>query len=187
MPHVLIACSGSVAAIKIPDIVSGLTRRNVRMTLVVTEASKHFLDLEKLKNDFPVDVYTDRDEWDAWQNRGDPVLHIELTKKADLLVLAPLSANTMAKVSTGICDNLLTCVVRAWNVCKPVLFCPAMNTQMWNHPVTKDQVERLASWGYHQVPPIVKTLMCGDHGVGAMAEVDTIVKLILEKLDLYKQ
>lgn len=184
MSHVLIACSASVAAIKIPDIISQLSQNNIRTTLVVTEASKHFLDVEKIRNDFKIDVYTNQDEWEAWKNRGDPVLHIELSKKADLLVLAPLSANTMAKVSTGICDNLLTCIVRAWNVSKPVVFCPSMNTQMWNHPVTKNQVDLLVSWGYNVVPPIVKTLMCGDHGIGAMAEIETIVKQILEILNV---
>lgn len=183
MPHVLIACSASVAAIKIPDIISLLVQNNIQTTLIITEASKHFIDIEKIKNDFKIDVYTDQNEWDAWKNRGDPVLHIELSKKADVLLLAPLSANTMAKVSIGICDNLLTCIVRAWNVSKPVFFCPSMNTQMWNHPVTEDQVKKLVSWGYNLVPPIVKTLMCGDHGIGAMAEVDTIVKQIVEKLN----
>lgn len=184
MPHVLIACSASVAAIKIPDIISQLTMKNIRTTLIVTEPSKHFIDIEQIKNDFQIDVYTDQNEWDAWKNRGDPVLHIELSKNADLLVLAPLSANTMAKVSSGICDNLLTCVVRAWKISKPVLFCPSMNTQMWNHPVTKDQINKLVSWGYTLVPPIVKTLICGDHGIGAMSEVETIVKQILEKLNM---
>lgn len=183
MPHVLIACSASVAAIKVPDIISQLVQKNICTTLVITEASKHFLDVDKIRKDFNIDVYTDQNEWDAWKTRGDPVLHIELSKKADLLVLAPLSANTMAKVSAGICDNLLTCIVRAWNVSKTVLFCPSMNTQMWNHPVTKDQVDKLASWGYCLIPPIVKTLMCGDHGIGAMAEVETIVNQILEKLN----
>lgn len=184
MPHVLIACSASVAAIKIPDIIHQLALKNIHTTLVVTEASKHFVDIENIKNRFKIDVFTDQDEWDAWKNRGDPVLHIELTKKADLLVLAPLSANTMAKVSTGVCDNLLTCIVRAWNVSKPVLFCPSMNTQMWNHPVTNDQIVKLVSWKYILIPPIVKTLMCGDHGIGAMAEVETIVNQIIEKIDL---
>lgn len=184
MPHVIIACSASVAAIKIPVIISQLSQKNVHTTLVITEASKHFLDVEKIKEDFKIDVYTDQNEWDTWKNRGDPVLHIELTKKSDLLVLAPLSANTMAKVSTGICDNLLTCIVRAWSISKPVLFCPSMNTQMWNHPVTKGQVDKLVSWKYKLIPPIVKTLMCGDHGIGAMAEVETIVKQILENLNL---
>lgn len=181
MPHVLIACSGSVAAIKIRNIISELNHSFITVTLVITEASKHFIDIEKIKEDFKIDVYTDQNEWDAWKNRGDPVLHIELTKKADLLLLAPLSANTMAKVSTGICDNLLTCIVRAWDVSKPVLFCPSMNTQMWNHPVTKDQVDKLESWGYIQIPPIVKTLMCGDHGIGAMAEVETIKTRVVNK------
>jgi len=184
MPHVLIGCSASVAAIKIPILICQLSQQNIETTLIVTEASKHFLDIEKIRKDFKIQVYIDQNEWDAWKIRGDPVLHIELSKKADILVLAPLSANTMAKVSAGICDNLLTCTVRAWNVTKPVLFCPSMNTQMWNHPVTNDQVDKLLSWGYNMVPPIVKTLMCGDHGIGAMAEVETIVKYISEKLNL---
>lgn len=183
MPHVLIACSASVAAIKIPIIIPELFKFNITSTLVITEASKHFIDIEKIAEDFKIDVYTDQNEWDAWKNRGDPVLHIELAKKADLLLLAPLSANTMAKVSTGICDNLLTCIVRAWDVSKPVLFCPSMNTQMWNHPITKEQVEKLESWGYIQIPPIVKTLMCGEYGIGAMAEVDTIITRIINNVN----
>lgn len=76
------------------------------------------------------------------------------------------------------CDNLLTCILRAWdlNAAKPVLFCPAMNTKMWDHPLTANQINVLAGFGYRQVPPIEKTLMCGDKGVGAMADVDTIVE-----------
>lgn len=62
---------------------------------------------------------------------GDPVLHIELRRWADVLVLAPLSANTMAKVAHGLCDNLLTSVVRAWDYAKPMIVAPAMNTYMW--------------------------------------------------------
>lgn len=85
----------------------------------------------------------------------------------------------------GICDNLLTCTVRAWDMSKPLLFCPAMNTRMWNHPITSKQIAALKEWGYEEIPPINKKLMCGDTGVGAMAEVDTIVqkiKSIAEKL-----
>lgn len=182
LPHVLIACSASVAAIKIPNIILELNKTNILATLVITEASKHFIDIDKIREDLKIDVYTDQDEWNAWKNRGDPVLHIELTKKADLLLLAPLSANTMAKVSHGICDNLLTCIVRAWDVSKPVLFCPSMNTKMWNHPVTKDQIDKLESWGYIQIPPIVKTLMCGDHGIGAMADVETIITRVVNNV-----
>lgn len=62
-----------------------------------------------------IEVFTDENEWSTWQKRGDPVLHIELRKWADMILIAPLSANTMAKIVNGICDNLLTCVMRAWD------------------------------------------------------------------------
>lgn len=76
------------------------------------------------------------------------------------------------------------CVVRAWDVEKPLLFCPAMNTRMYDHPVTNEHISKLKSWGYFEVPTISKTLMCGDTGNGAMAEVDTIVENIFNKLNV---
>ncbi|XP_015279844.1 PREDICTED: phosphopantothenoylcysteine decarboxylase-like [Gekko japonicus] len=69
-----------------------------------------------------------------------------------------------------------TCVVRAWDLSKPLLFCPAMNTAMWEHPITARQIEQLVSFGYTEIPCIVKKLVCGDEGRGAMAEVSTIVE-----------
>ncbi|XP_071424925.1 phosphopantothenoylcysteine decarboxylase-like [Pithys albifrons albifrons] len=115
-----------------------------------------------------------------------PILHIELWW-ADLMVVAPLDANTLAKVANGICDNLLTCVIHAWDLSKPLLFCPAMNTAMWEHPISAQQVEQLKGFGYTEIPCVVKKLVCGDEGRGAMAEVRTIlerVKEILEELDV---
>lgn len=99
------------------------------------------------------------------------------------MVIAPLDANTMAKIANGLCDNLLTCTVRAWDMKKPLLFCPAMNTFMWEHPITSSHVEQLVNIGYTHVPPIRKTLACGDTGIGAMAEVETIVSLVKEHLE----
>lgn len=78
----------------------------------------------------------------------------------------------------GLCDNLLTCVARAWELKKPLLFCPAMNTKMWEHPITETQVNILRTWGYTMVPCVSKTLICGDTGLGAMAEVSTIVEYV---------
>lgn len=78
----------------------------------------------------------DQDEWAAWSGRGDPVLHIQLRDWAQIMVIAPLDANTMAKAAQGLCDNLLTCIVRAWDVARPLVFCPAMNTHMYKHPLT---------------------------------------------------
>ena len=132
----------------------------------------------------PTKVYRDADEWSAWQGRGDPVLHIELRKWADLLVIAPLSANSLAKLANGMCDNLLTCVARAWDFTKRApIVAPAMNTMMWSHPVTDPQLKIIQSWGYTVIPPISKTLMCKDTGIGAMAEPQTIVDLILSLIN----
>lgn len=88
-------------------------------------------------------------------------------------------------MSSGICDNLLTCIARAWDE-KPLLFCPAMNTRMFLHPITSRQIEDLKEFGYFEIKPVSKTLMCGDTGIGAMAEVNTIVNQIYSHLNSIK-
>jgi phosphopantothenoylcysteine decarboxylase len=129
---------------------------------------------------------------------GEPVLHIELRKWADVLLLAPLDANTLAKAALGLCDNLLTCVYRAWDFRKPVILAPAMNTMMWEHPVTarhfrtflEDHGGVLPASGtadalaaainetcprLQVVGPISKRLACGDEGIGGLADPASIV------------
>ncbi|XP_068060481.1 phosphopantothenoylcysteine decarboxylase isoform X6 [Anomalospiza imberbis] len=132
----------------------------LEVKVVTTERAKHFYDAQEI----PVTLYGDEEEWQLWKGRSDPVLHIELRRWADLMVVAPLDANTLAKIANGICDNLLTCVIRAWDLSKPLLFCPAMNTAMWEHPITARQVEQLKGFGYTEIPCVVKKLVCGDEG-----------------------
>uniref|UniRef100_A0A1B6KSL7 Phosphopantothenoylcysteine decarboxylase n=1 Tax=Graphocephala atropunctata TaxID=36148 RepID=A0A1B6KSL7_9HEMI len=174
---VLVGCCGSVATIKLPLLVNNLLEKNCEVNVIMTQHARHFVSAAEVSS--LVKVHVDEDEGTAWQKRGDPVLHIELGRWADTFVIAPLDANTLAKVANGLCDNLLTCVVRAWDIKKPLFFCPAMNTRMWEHPVTAGQVDLLKSWSYREIPCISKTLMCGDIGAGAMAEIDTIVQTIL--------
>lgn len=173
--NVLVGVTGSVAALKLPLLVSQLFEiPEVEVRVVTTENARHFYNCEEVA----VRVYSDKDEWQLWTKRSDPVLHIELRRWADLLVIAPLDANTLGKIASGICDNLLTCVVRAWDISRPLLFCPAMNTAMWKHPITAMQVTCLKDFGYVEIPCIAKKLVCGDEGKGAMAEVSTIVDAI---------
>lgn len=113
---------------------------------------------------------------------GDPVLHIELRRWADALVLAPLSANSLAKCAHGLADNLVTCVFRAWDFSSPVLVAPAMNTFMWESPFTEKQLGVLRELGARVVPTVVKELACGDVGDGAMAEYTTIASAVVEAL-----
>ncbi|XP_051513088.1 phosphopantothenoylcysteine decarboxylase [Myxocyprinus asiaticus] len=177
--RVLVGLTGSVAALKAPLLVTQLLEiPGVDVRVVTTDHATHFYDFAEV----PVPVYTDKDEWEMWSKRSDPVLHIELRRWADLLVIAPLDANTLGKIASGICDNLLTCVVRAWDTTRPLLFCPAMNTAMWQHPITAQQVATLKGFGYIEIPCIAKKLVCGDEGKGAMAEVSTIVDAIIQYL-----
>ncbi|XP_026581632.1 phosphopantothenoylcysteine decarboxylase-like [Pseudonaja textilis] len=171
--HILVGVTGSVAALKLPLLVAELLKiPGLAVRVVTTENAKHFYKAEEI----PVTIYDDSDEWQLWKKRTDPVLHIDLRRWADLMLVAPLDANTLAKIANGICDNLLTCVIRAWDVSKPLLFCPAMNTLMWEHPITARQVGQLKEFGYVEIPCIVKKLVCGDEGRGAMAEISTIVE-----------
>lgn len=128
----------------------------------------------------PVPVLSDADEWGVWNAVGDPVLHIQLRDWADIMLVAPLSANSLAKMANGLCDNLVTCVARAWDFGKrkPFIVAPAMNTHMWQHPMTEKHLSSLIELGVSVIPPASKLLACGDKGVGALAEVDEICALV---------
>lgn len=200
--NIILGITGSVASIKLQELVDTLTQTlNVNICIVPTKSSLHFVPdfdrlckasglnerLAMLKDENArekiVLSFSDEDEWNSWHKRSDPVLHIELKKWADLLLVAPLDANTMGKLANGLCDNLLTCVARAWDIeaiqTKPVVVCPSMNTFMFRHPITGRQLRVLADeFGFTVVDCVEKRLMCGDVGLGAMASVDTIVAVV---------
>lgn len=176
--NILLGVTGSVATIKAKLLYDSLKERyNVRM--VATESATKFL---KTIEGFDTSiVFRDADEWDNWQTVGDAVLHIELRKWATAFVIAPLSANSLAKIANGICDNLLTSVVRAWDYSRPLVLAPAMNTAMWSNPLTKkhlDSYSELMGSCVSMISPIEKRLACGDVGVGAMAEPGAILEHI---------
>jgi phosphopantothenoylcysteine decarboxylase len=206
MANLLLGVTGSVAAIRVPDLYAALRQEAFDVKIVATKAATYFFDPsaidpsgnEPLLRNRDV-VILDEDEWpDKRYRRGDEVLHIELRRWADLLLVAPLDANTLAKFAVGLSDNCLTCVWRAWDRNKPVILAPAMNTLMWEHPLTARQLAQIAadaginltlqpdpalicaainerSSSLRIVAPQVKQLACGDTGVGAMADVAGIV------------
>ncbi|XP_074925616.1 phosphopantothenoylcysteine decarboxylase isoform X3 [Chelonoidis abingdonii] len=106
--HVLVGVTGSVAALKLPILVSELLEiPGLKVRVVTTERAKHFYNPQEI----PVTLYSDTEEWQLWKGRTDPVLHIDLRRWADLMLVAPLDANTLAKIANGICDNLLEFVL----------------------------------------------------------------------------
>lgn len=213
--NILLGVTGSVAAIKLPKLIFAL-RSVGDVKVVATDAALKIISKidgfqlvgSSLKKEVCTyaarcrldpfeELYTDKREW-FWERIGDPVLHIDLKDWADILVIAPLTANTLAKMANGLCDNLLTCICRAWPApkflvkgrdeigslvtdCqggKPVVIAPAMNTDMWEHPYTQRALDTLVGiYGERLtvVNPIEKKLACGTTGMGAMANVETIV------------
>ncbi|POY76063.1 hypothetical protein BMF94_0786 [Rhodotorula taiwanensis] len=188
--HVLVAASGSVASIKLPLIVTELlSYTNVDVQVVASKSATHFFSAEAIEQQCKgrVRVWTDADEWASWRRIGDPVLHIELRRWADIVLVAPCSANTLAKISNGICDNIVTSFMRALPTFVPVYLFPAMNTHMYSHPLTAKQLKVVQDeLGYHVRGPIGKTLACGDVGLGAMTEWSDIVQLVVDKYRLQK-
>ena len=150
--------------------------KNLTNKFIFTQSSLNFVKLDDFwfRSD---EVYDDAEEWNTYQC-SKKVLHIDLSKWADVFVIAPLSANTLAKLANGICDNLLTCVARAWDFEKPFIVAPAMNCNMWTHPITEEHVKKLRSWGISVLEPVEKTLFCGDTGIGAMTNIENIIRAI---------
>ena len=193
--NVLLGVTGSVAAVKVPELIASFQTAGHAVKIVATDAARYFFDIVPLREILTLDS----DEWPGDRyTRGDAVRHIELRNWADAFVIAPLDANTLAKLAAGLCDNALTCVWRAWEANKPVVLAPAMNTLMWQHPFTRRHLRSLAAdFGATHLPmldedaliplindrcaklkiaaPISKTLACGDVGIGAMADVSTIL------------
>lgn len=169
-PRVLLALTGSVATIKLNDLLHLLTKSS-DVIVITTKSAEHFATAEKFED---VRFYNDQSEYAMWKGRNDPVLHIELRKWADILIIAPLSANTLAKLANGLCDNLVSCVARAWDFERPFYVAPAMNTLMWTHPFTEKHLSALEDIGVKVIPPIQKTLMCGDKGTPQCLSVQMI-------------
>lgn len=212
LSRVLLGVTGSVAAVKTPELCEALQAGGSLVKVAPTAAALAFFDPASLSGtpdaELPVRgqsvLYLDQDEWpsDRLFAVGEPVLHIELRKWAEVLVLAPLDANTLAKLALGLCDNLLTCVYRAWDFGKPVVLAPAMNTLMWTHPATARHLRQLLEdHGGGAAPaglsaeavgelinqrcprlrvvlPVSKRLACGDEGMGGMASVTDIAAAI---------
>lgn len=210
MANVLVGVTGSVAGILTPDLYAELKRAGYAVKIVATTAALYFFDPAGIEPAGPERnrevVILDEDEWpgrgERRYRRGDPVLHIELRRWADLLLIAPLDANTLAKLALGLCDNCLTCVWRAWDRTRPAVLAPAMNTLMWEHPATARHLRQLAEdagadttssprdplaladWlnahcrTLRVVPPQSKRLACDDVGVGAMGGLEAIVTAV---------
>ncbi len=171
---ILIGVTSSIAAYRVPNLVSQLRKQGHEIKTMVSERATAFVAAQALAVMSGNPCYTDQDEW---QNTQD-VLHIQLAKWCDALLIAPLTANTLAKMTHGICDNLITSTVRALGN-KPLLLAPAMNTAMWENGLTARHIRELAEfYDVTLIQPVAKRLADGDEGMGGLAADETILEAI---------
>lgn len=165
---ILIAVTGSIAAYKIPNLVRLLVKDGADVKVIMTEAAKNFVSPLTLSTLTKQDVLSDLTNGDTWAN------HVMLGRWADVMLIAPLSCNTLAKMAAGFCDNLLLAVYLSATC--PVIVAPAMDEDMWHHFTTKANIEKLALNGIQIIPVESGELASGLIGEGRMAEIEVIAK-----------
>ncbi|MGT2960199.1 phosphopantothenoylcysteine decarboxylase [Streptococcus caballi] len=175
---ILLAVSGSISAYKAADLTNQLTKLGYDVHVMMTKAATKFitpLTLQVLsKNSVHLDVML--------EENPKLINHIELAKQADLFLLAPASANTLAHLAHGFADNMVTATALALPATTPKLIAPAMNTRMYDNPITQSNLETLRKIGYQEIEPRSSVLACGDVGRGALADLTFILNKVEEIL-----
>lgn len=173
---ILLGVTGGIAAYKTPNLIRLLKKKGANVIVVATSNALNFVTKLTLQTVSNNKVYVE--EFDT---KDFDIEHISLSKKADLMLIAPLSANTLGKIANGIADNLLTSIVLAFN--KPVVICPAMNTNMWQNAFVQENLNKLKNYNYNIIEPISGLLACGDVGIGKMPDENLIVENIISVLN----
>lgn len=173
MKNIILGITGSIAAYKAADIANTLSKQGHSLHVIMTAAATKFITPLTLQTLTRNKVYTDMFE----SYFPSEVEHISLAQKADLFLVAPATANFIAKAATGIADDMLTTVLLALRE-TPVIVCPAMNTAMYENRVTQRNIKILSDLGYHFVEPREARLACGDLGKGALADTEEILNVV---------
>ncbi len=177
---VLLGVTGSIAAYKIANLASALKKLHADVHVLMTRNATNFINpitFESLTgNKCLVDTFD--------RNFQFQVEHVSIAKKADVVMIAPASANVIGKIAHGIADDMLTTTVMA---CKcPIYISPAMNTNMYENPILQDNMKTLEKYGYHMITPASGYLACGDTGTGKMPEPETLLQYIIQEIAFEK-
>ncbi|NLB51585.1 MAG: bifunctional phosphopantothenoylcysteine decarboxylase/phosphopantothenate--cysteine ligase CoaBC [Syntrophomonadaceae bacterium] len=172
-----IGITGGIAAYKITDLVSKLKKSGYDVIVMMTESAARFITPLTFKTlsgrEVVTDLWQDSQEWN--------VQHIGIAEEIDLLVIAPATANIVGKMAHGIADDLISTVFLANTA--PVIIVPAMNTNMFLHPIVQENLKKLSEYGYEVMPPGEGKLACGTSGPGRLPEIDDIFDRIIHKLN----
>ncbi len=173
MKKMILGITGSIAAYRATEIISQL-KNEYDITVVMTDSSTKFISpitMQTLTNN---KVYKETFDEDDTK-----VSHIDVVKETDVILIAPATANFISKMAGGICDDMLsTMVVVGYN--KRIIVAPAMNTNMYENPIIKENIKKLESLGFEFIEPKESLLACGDYGKGALANIEDIVNKVKE-------
>jgi len=170
---ILLGITGGIAAYKIYELIRSLIKLNADVKAVITPNAKEFVTETVLRTLTRNPVYCEQFDAAEWKPE-----HISLADSADLFIIAPASANTIGKIANGLCDNLLTSLVSAFN--KQIIIAPAMNCNMWSNLFVQENINKLNQAGFYIIPPESGELACGYQGTGRLACIEKIVEKTLE-------
>jgi len=174
--NIVLGVTGSIAAYKAAELASLLTKQGCAVQVVMTADAQRFVTAMTFKTLSRHPVVTDLyDEAEGWQPT-----HIKLADEADLLLIAPATAQTIARLALGLADDALSCVALALNPQASILVAPAMNGKMWLHPATQQNVSTLKSRGVELIGPEEGLLSCGYEGLGRLWPVEQVAERALE-------
>ena len=172
---ILFIITGSIAVSKCYDILSALKKNKIEVNCLITNNAKKLLNTLKIKKNISGKIYTEASE------KKEKMLHINLSRKNDLIVVCPSTANTIAKFANGYGDNLASTTLLAAN--KSIIFIPAMNSMMWNNPLNKKNVHFLKSIGVDFIGPKIGRLKCGEYGMGRIEDVKHIISILISRIE----
>src|SRR5882757_10166091 len=176
--NIVLGVTGSIAAYKAAELTSQLSKQEYSVRVVMTADALRFITPLAFKTLSRNPVITDLyDEEEGWKPT-----HIKLADEASLLLIAPATANTIAKLAHGIADDALTCIALALNPKAKFLIAPAMNGKMWAHPATQQNVATLKSRGVEFIGPEEGMLSCGYEGIGRLWPVDKVAERVMQLL-----
>lgn len=173
---VVVGVSGGVAVYKALDVISRLRKKDVEVHVIMTKSATEFvtpLSFQSLSQNMVItDMFAEPKAWE--------IQHISLAKKADLMLIVPATANIIGKVANGIADDMLSTTIMATKA--PVVFCPAMNTNMYENPIVQRNISLLNELGYEFIEPASGRLACGDEGKGKLQDTEIIAEETLRRL-----
>ncbi|MGL4875683.1 MAG: bifunctional phosphopantothenoylcysteine decarboxylase/phosphopantothenate--cysteine ligase CoaBC [Clostridium sp.] len=173
---VVIGVTGGIAVYKALDIVSALRKKDIKTKVIMTESATKFVTPLTFQSISQNMVVTDM----FAEPKAFEIQHISLAQEADVMLIAPATANVIGKVANGIADDMLTTTIMATKA--KVIFAPAMNTNMYENPIVRENIEKLRSFGYEFIEPDSGRLACGDVGKGKLPKPEVIVDYVLKEL-----